>query len=146
MRVPFEVQRRDPEFFGKPLNAWKAALPSWWSWNESQLIVTAVSQANLAWHCVAGHRPKAVVQLSEELVAQALDEPERESLPPVRRALLEFAEQLTLAPEAISGANAARAIAAGASVDQLRDVVEITAVMNVRNRITTTVDGAPAGG
>jgi uncharacterized peroxidase-related enzyme len=146
MRLPSEVQGRNPEFFGKPFNSWKASLHSWRSWDECQLIATAVSQANLAWRCVAGHRPAAVMQLSEELVAQALDERERGSLPPVRRALLEFAEQLTLVPETVSAATVARAIAAGASVDQLRDMVETTALMNVRNRITPTVDGTPTGG
>ncbi len=115
-------------------------LHSSWSWEERELIATAVSQANLASYCIAGHRRRAVARLSEEQVSQALDDPERRSLTPVRRVLLEFAEELTLAPEEMSREKVGRAIGAGATVDSLRDVVEIAAGMNVMNRLTTTMD------
>ena len=146
MRVPLEVQRRKGAFLMRPWMVWMETLRSYWSWDERELVATAVSQANLASYCVAGHRPHAVFQLSEEQVAQALDDPERLSLTPARRALLEFAEELTLAPETMSAERVSRAICAGASVNRLRDVVEIAAVMNVMNRITTTVDKADPGG
>jgi alkylhydroperoxidase family enzyme len=84
-----------------------------------------------------------VEQLSEGEVGRALDVADRGSLPPVRRALLEFAEQLTLAPEEMSSENVRSAIDAGVSVDCLRDVVEIAALMNVMNRIYVTLDVSP---
>jgi uncharacterized peroxidase-related enzyme len=123
--------------------AWRAALRSCWGWEESQLIATAVSQANLAQHCMAGHRRRAVARLSEEQVGQALDHTGRGSLSPITRALLELAEQLTLTPEEMSREKVGRAVDAGASVDRLRDAVEIVAVMGVMNRITTTLNLAP---
>ena len=132
--------RRDPDFFPEPWMAWRKTLRSCWGWEETQLIATAVSQANLAPRCIAGHRPRAVAALSEEEVVQALDPAGRESCIPARRAMLDFAEQLTLAPDELSAETVGRTIDAGATVDRLRDVVEITAVMNVMNRITVALD------
>jgi alkylhydroperoxidase family enzyme len=140
MRVALDVLRRDQDLFNRAFGGWRTALASCRGWEERGLIATVVSQANLAHHCVTGHRERAVARLSEREVEQALDDAGRGSITLVRAALLEFAEQLTVAPEELSPEKVGRAVAAGASVDRLRDAVEVTSVMNVVNRITTTLD------
>lgn len=142
---PPGVEDRDRSFFVEPVQVWQATLHSCLRWDARELIATAVSRANVAPSCVAFHRPRAVARLSEEQVRQALDEPGCGSLPPVRRALLEFAERLTLAPEEMSCEDVNRAVEAGASIDRLKDLVEIAALTNMMNRISTAV-GAPADG
>ncbi|HEY1521685.1 MAG TPA: hypothetical protein VGF70_01615 [Solirubrobacteraceae bacterium] len=132
MRIPPNLQLRDPDFFHTPFDAWRELFRRS---DDRQLIATAVAQANWVWSCVAQHRPIAVAQLSEEEVRRALDPDERSSVAPVRRALLDFAEQLTLAPNELSQENVRAAVAAGASVEQLRAVVEIAAQANVINRV-----------
>ncbi|HEY1521683.1 MAG TPA: hypothetical protein VGF70_01605 [Solirubrobacteraceae bacterium] len=140
MRVPQEVSKWHRDLFGEPFMSWRSRVRSW---EEGKLIVAAVSQANLAGFCVSRHRRRSVDRMSEEEVAQALDGPERESLSPVTRALLGFAEELTLALETMSSEAVGQAIDAGASVSHLRDVVEIVAVTNVVNRMTMTLGRRP---
>jgi uncharacterized peroxidase-related enzyme len=140
MRVPLEAVRRRHDPLAEPLRAWRLMM---YRWEEGQLVAAAVSRANRSRYCVARHRSRAIAQLSEEQVGQALGGADRGSLPPMRRALLEFAEQLTLAPEEMSSENVRSAIDAGVSVDCLRDVVEIAALMNVMNRIYVTLDVSP---
>jgi uncharacterized peroxidase-related enzyme len=137
MRVPLEAVRRRHDPLAEPLRAWRLMM---YRWEEGQLVAAAVSRANRSRYCVARHRSRAIAQLSEEQVGQALGGADRGSLPPMRRALLEFAEQLTLAPAEMSYENVGRAIDAGVSVERLRDVVEITAVTNLMNRIYISVD------
>lgn len=141
LRIPREVRGRYLDFFHRPYWTWLGRLDErLHGWHERELIATAVSQANLSRVCVAGHRPRAVVRLSEDEVGRALDVAQRGSLPPIRRALLDFAEQLTLTPEDVSPGQVERAVEAGVSAERLRDVVEIAALMNVMNRIYVTLD------
>lgn len=144
MRIPTDVLEESGDLFARPYQAWLRTLHNPRSAEQFQLIAAAVSHANLAQYCVERHDRYAVAASSREHADQAGDRVERRLLSPGRRALLEFAEQLTVAPSEMTPETVGRMIDVGASVGDLRDVVEITAVTNLMNRVTSAVD-TPAG-
>jgi AhpD family alkylhydroperoxidase len=140
MRVPLEAVRRRHDPLAEPLRAWRLMM---YRWEEGQLVAAAVSRANRSRYCVARHRSRAIAQLSEEQVGQALGGADRGSLPPMRRALLEFAEQLTLAPAEMSYENVGRAIDAAKSVGEIQQLLARHGAARVMVEYDAT--GTPSG-
>jgi uncharacterized peroxidase-related enzyme len=111
---------------------------------EREMIAVAVSARNHCYYCLTAHGA-AVRQLSgrpelgEQLVMnfRAADLDERQ------RAMLEFAEKLTDAPDAMEEADRAALRDAGFSDRGIWDIAAVAAFFSMTNRLAAAVDMQP---
>jgi uncharacterized peroxidase-related enzyme len=145
------------EFFGEPFLAWvETSLrgPSEWSQGDRELMAVLVSDRNRCTFCVGTHAAPAGVLVGDEAVQAVLrsefggangaetdgaeaDGAETDGgaeMSAELRATLAFVEKLSLSPTEVDASDVERAVAAGASPQQLRDAVEVCAAFNVINR------------
>jgi uncharacterized peroxidase-related enzyme len=128
-----------PEVFGTPFRTWVQAVlrgPSPWSVGERELIAAVVSQANRCPFCAVTHGQVAARALADGplvdlVVADWRHAPVDERL----RAAFSLAERLTQDPDGATAVDVQPLRAAGLDGEAIADVVHITAVFNVINRV-----------
>lgn len=140
-----------PEFFGKPFLAWiEASLrgPSEWTQGDRELMAALVSDRNRCAFCIGTHSATASSLVGEEMVMTVLradlGDPEDDAkISAGLRATLAFIERLTLSPATVGASDVERAVAAGVSLEALRDAVEVCAAFNVMNRVADALAFEP---
>ncbi len=83
--------------------------------------------------------------MSREVVAAALEDWRTAPVDERLRAALGYLETVTLRPEALTPADARRAIDAGVSAEALREAVYVAFLFNVLDRIAGALDFAEPG-
>jgi uncharacterized peroxidase-related enzyme len=125
------------EFFGGPMAAWTDASmrgPSVWSVGERELMAAMVAKWNSCDFCVGTHT--AVAREAQGLlpVNAVLDDFERAPISDALKATLGFLRKLTLAPEALNGADARAVLDTGVTCEALVDAVAVAALFNITTR------------
>ena len=111
---------------------------------EREMIAVAVSSENRCYYCLTAHGA-AVRQLSgdaqfgEQLVMNFRSA----ALTDSHRAMLEFAVQMTQAPETVEEADRQALRDAGFSDRAVWDIAAVAAFFNMTNRLATAVDMRP---
>lgn len=144
-----------PEFFGKPFLAWiETSLrgPSQWTQGDRELMAALVSDRNRCAFCIGTHSATASSLVGDEMVRRVLradlgdpkdDEPDGAKISADLCATLAFIDKLTLSPAQVDASDVERAVAAGVSVEALRDAVEVCAAFNVMNRVADALAFEP---
>lgn len=111
---------------------------------EREMIAVTVSSLNRCWYCQVAHGA-AVRQLSgDPVLGEALVMNWRVAdLTPRQRAMLEFAEKLTLASSRIEEADRQALRAAGFSDRDIWDIASVTGFFNMTNRIASATAMQP---
>lgn len=141
-RVAFYHQ----DFAGGALGEWTHQAmrgPGGWPVAERELMAAMVAHWNSSAFCRAAHRAVAVRGGADPAVVQACLADYRTA--PVSgplRATLAFLETMTLRPGELSAADAARAMSAGVSQDQLTEAAAIAAVFAIITRYADALDFA----
>ena len=107
---------------------------------EREVIAAYVSGLNGCSFCYRGHKAIAdVFGVSEALIDKLVAEHDSEDLSPMLRAALRFARKLTERPSRMVQADADSVCAAGWDDKALMNIIEITALFAMYNRLA---DGA----
>lgn len=111
---------------------------------ERELIAVAVSSANRCWYCQVAHGA-AVRQLSgrPELGEAMVMNWRVAELSPRERAMLEFAEKMTLASHRIEEEDRAALRRAGFSDRDIWDIAAVASFFNMTNRMASAVAMEP---
>lgn len=111
---------------------------------EREMIAVAVSAENRCYYCLTAHGA-AVRQLSgdPELGEQLVMNFRSAKLPAHHRAMLEFALQVTQAPDTVEEADREVLREAGFSDRAIWDIAAVAAFFNMTNRLATAVDMRP---
>ena len=118
--------------------------PSGLSKLEREMVAVVVSACNRCFYCLAAHGA-AVRQLSGDALLgemMALNWRAAE-LGPRHRAMLVFAEKLTLTPHLIEEADREALRSAGFTERDLWDIASVAAVYNMSNRLASATDMRP---
>jgi uncharacterized peroxidase-related enzyme len=118
--------------------------PSGLSKLEREMIAVAVSSANHCYYCLAAHGA-AVRQLSGDprLGEQVAMNYRAARLSAKQRAMLEFAWQLTKAPESVDEAERKALRGAGWSDRDIWDIAAVASFFNMSNRMSAATDMRP---
>lgn len=111
---------------------------------EREMIAVAVSSLNRCWYCQVAHGA-AVRELSgDPVLGEALVMNWRVApLTPKQRAMLDFAEKLTLASSKIEEADRQALRDAGFSEQDIWDIASVTGFFNMTNRIASATAMVP---
>jgi uncharacterized peroxidase-related enzyme len=111
---------------------------------EREMIAVVVSSANRCYYCLTAHGA-AVRQLSgdPELGEMLVMNWRTAPLPARQRALLEFANRLTVTPAEVGEADRAALREAGWSERDVWDAASVTGFFNFTNRVATATDMMP---
>ena len=111
---------------------------------EREMIGVAVSSENRCYYCLTAHGA-AVRQLSGDpkLGEQLVMNFRSAALTEAQRAMLEFAVQMTQAPETVEEADRQALRDAGFSDRAIWDIAAVAAFFNMTNRLATAVDMRP---
>lgn len=111
---------------------------------EREMIAVAVSSRNHCYYCLTAHGA-AVRQLSgrPELGEQLVMNFRAADLDDRQRAMLEFAEKLTDAPDAMEEADRAALRDAGFGDRAIWDIASVAAFFSMTNRLAAAVDMRP---
>ncbi|MCC5887988.1 MAG: peroxidase-related enzyme [Gammaproteobacteria bacterium] len=111
---------------------------------EREMIAVAVSSENRCYYCLTAHGA-AVRQLSgdPEFGEQMVMNFRSAKLTEPQRAMLEFAVQMTQAPETVEEADRQALRDAGFSDRAIWDIAAVAAFFNMTNRLATAVDMRP---
>lgn len=137
------VAMYDQAFAGPALSAWTDRAmrgPSDWSVSERELMAAMVASWNTCPFCVGAHRAIAVRGMDTATVDAVLVDLETAPITERLRAALRFLHRMTVAPDDLSPADARSAMAAGLTVDDLRDVAAVGAVFAVITRNANALD------
>ncbi|MEI2808448.1 peroxidase-related enzyme [Albidovulum sp.] len=118
--------------------------PSGLSKLEREMIAVAVSSLNRCWYCQVAHGA-AVRELSgDPTLGEALVMNWRvAALTPRQRAMLEFAEKLTLASAKVEEADRQALRGAGFTDHDIWDIASVTGFFNMTNRIASATAMEP---
>lgn len=111
---------------------------------DREMIAVAVSSENRCYYCLTAHGA-AVRQLSgdPELGEQLVMNFRSAKLTEPQRAMLEFAVQMTQAPETVEEADRQALRDAGFSDRAIWDIAAVAAFFNMTNRMASAVDMRP---
>lgn len=111
---------------------------------EREMIAVCVSSLNRCWYCQVAHGA-AVRELSgDPVLGEALVMNWRAAtLTPKQRAMLEFAEKLTLASSKVEEADREALRAAGFGDRDIWDIASVTGFFNMTNRIASATAMEP---
>jgi len=111
---------------------------------EREMIAVVVSSANRCYYCQVAHG-QAVRELSgDPALGELLVMNYRAAaLTPRQRAMLDFAQKMTVAPAAIVEADRAALRSAGFDDRSIWDIASVAAFFNLSNRMATAVDMMP---
>lgn len=111
---------------------------------EREMIAVAVSSENRCYYCLSAHGA-AVRALSgdPELGEQLVMNFRSAKLPANHRAMLEFAVQMTQAPETVEEADREALREVGFSDRAIWDIAAVAAFFNMTNRMASAVDMRP---
>ncbi len=111
---------------------------------DREMIAVAVSSENRCYYCLTAHGA-AVRQLSgdPELGEQLVMNFRSAALSDAQRAMLEFAVQMTQAPETVEEADRQALRDAGFSDRAIWDIAAVAAFFNMTNRLASAVDMRP---
>ena len=111
---------------------------------EREMIAVAVSSANHCYYCLVAHGA-AVRQLSGDpaLGEQLAMNYRAAALSPRHKAMLDFAAQLTVAPETIEDGDRDALREAGFSDRDIWDIAAVASFFNMSNRMAAAVDMQP---
>ena len=111
---------------------------------EREMIAVVVSSANRCYYCQVAHG-QAVRELSgDPVLGEMLVMNYRAAnLSPAHRAMLDFAQKMTVAPDGIVEADRAALREAGYDDRAIWDIAAVAAFFNMSNRMATAVDMMP---
>jgi uncharacterized peroxidase-related enzyme len=111
---------------------------------EREMIAVVVSSANRCWYCQVAHGAAVRALSGEPALGEALVMNWRVApLDTRQRAMLEFAEKLTLASSRIAEADRAHLREAGFTDRDIWDISAVAAFYNMTNRLASAVAMAP---
>lgn len=118
--------------------------PSGLSKLEREMIAVVVSSANRCWYCQVAHGAAVRAYAGEPALGEALVMNWRAArLDPRLRAMLEFAEKVTLASGRIEEADRALLRKAGFADRDIWDIAAVAAFFNMTNRLASAVAMEP---
>ena len=111
---------------------------------EREMIAVVVSSCNRCYYCLVAHG-QAVRQLSgdAQLGEMLVMNYRVAELPPRHRAMLDFAWQLTEAPQQVGEPERQRLRDVGFTDDDIFDICDVTAFFNYTNRLAHGLDMIP---
>ena len=124
-------------FVAPVLGSWTQAAmrgTSAWTVGERELMAAMVAKWNSCTFCIGAHRATAVHGVEAETVDACLSDYRSAPIPEPLRAALVFLETMTLRPAQLGPADAAAAMAAGVTREQLADAAAIGALFNIITR------------
>lgn len=118
--------------------------PSGLSKLEREMVAVVVSSANRCWYCQVAHGAAVRALAGQPALGEALVMNWRAArLAPRQRAMLEFAEKVTLASGRIEEADRAVLRAAGFADRDIWDIAAVAAFFNMTNRLASAVAMEP---
>jgi uncharacterized peroxidase-related enzyme len=133
----------DKTFVGPALGAWTNRAmrgPSSWSVSERELMAAMVANWNTCPFCIGAHRAIAVKGMDPAVADATLADHRTAPIGDRLRAALTFLETMTKNPDALKSADARRALAAGLSVDDLKDAAAVGATFAIITRNANALD------
>lgn len=111
---------------------------------EREMIAVVVSVANECRYCIAAHSAALRKLTKDAALADQIAGDHREAPIPERmKAALDYAVVLTRAPASVTEADVRRLRAAGWRDEDVMDIVEVTGMFNMTNRMASGLGWAP---
>jgi uncharacterized peroxidase-related enzyme len=113
---------------------------------EREMIAVVVSSANRCYYCQVAHGQAVREMSGDPALGELLVMNYRAAkLPRKQRAMLDFAHQMTVAPDDVGEADRAALRKAGFKDRAIWDIASVAAFFNMTNRMATAVDMMPNG-
>jgi uncharacterized peroxidase-related enzyme len=111
---------------------------------EREMIAVAVSSYNHCVYCVVSHGAILRIRAKDAVLADTIAVNYRAAdLTPRQRAMLDFAVQLTVAPDACAQEDVDRLRAHGFSDEDVMDIIQTAAFFNYSNRVASALELVP---
>ena len=131
-----------PELFGRPFMQYVQSVlrgASSFTPGERELFAAYVSKLNRCAFCYGSHHAVAARALGEDLVDSALSDYRKAELRPELKGAMGFIEIITQSPASLSAVDVRRAKDAGLSVDDIEELVHLSAVFCTINSLADSL-------
>jgi uncharacterized peroxidase-related enzyme len=111
---------------------------------DREMIAVVVSSANRCLYCLVAHGAALREELSDPVLGERVSyDWRRTDLDPRRVAICEFAEKLTLRPQAVTREDLQTLVDEGLALEEAWDVAELASMYNFTNRMAMATNMLP---